>query len=175
MTERPNALTQQVADWLARFGAALERNDLAGAANLFADECYWRDLVAFTWNIKTLEGKDEIQAMLAATLADARPSAWQIDGEVTVENGVTAGWFTFETAAARGKGYLRLKDGKCWTLLTTMTELKGFEEKKGPTRAAGVHHGLVKDRQTWLERKTQEEAELGYARQPYCVIIGGGQ
>ncbi len=27
----------------------------------------------------------------------------------------------------------------------------------------------------WLEKKEQEEAELGYERQPYCVIIGGGQ
>ena len=56
-----------------------------------------------------------------------------------------------------------------------MTELKGFEEKAGPTRVRGVQHGVFRNRQTWLERKTQEEAELGYATQPYCVIIGGGQ
>jgi putative flavoprotein involved in K+ transport len=28
--------------------------------------------------------------------------------------------------------------GKAWTLLTTMTELKGYEEHKGPTRDKGV-------------------------------------
>ena len=56
-----------------------------------------------------------------------------------------------------------------------MTELKGFEEKRGATRVPGAQHGVFKNRQTWLERKTQEEAELGYATQPYCVIIGGGQ
>ena len=33
----------------------------------------------------------------------------------------------------------------------------------------------MKGRKTWLELKQQEEAELGYTRQPYCVIIGGGQ
>ena len=68
-----------------------------------------------------------------------------------------------------------MKAGKCWTLLTTLTELKGFEEKWGATRVPGVQHGVFRNRQTWLERKTQEETELGYATQPYCVIIGGGQ
>jgi putative flavoprotein involved in K+ transport len=98
---------------------------------LFADDCYWRDLISFTWNIKTLEGKAEIQAMLAATLSHVQADRWQMLGEASHQNGVTADWFTFETAAARGKGYLRLKNCKCWTLLTSMTELKGFEEKKG--------------------------------------------
>jgi len=175
MTDRPRSATQEISDWLSRFGAALDRNDQAAAAELFGGECYWRDLISFTWNIKTLEGKDEIQAMLAAVLSDVRPGHWQIAGEATEEKGVTAGWFTFETAVARGKGYLRLQAGKCWTLLTTMTELKGFEEKSGATRASGTQHGVFRNRKTWLERQAQEETELGYATQPYCVIIGGGQ
>ncbi len=175
MTGRPDSPTQQVSDWLSRFGAALERKDGAAVANLFGDECYWRDLISFTWNIKTLEGKEEIQAMLAATISNLQPSRWQIAGEVAEENGVTASWFTFETAIARGKGHLRLKAGKCWTLLTTMTELKGFEEKCGARRVPGVQHGVVRNRRTWLEQKTQEEAELGYVTHPYCVIVGGGQ
>src|SRR6266446_6700806 len=128
----------QISEWLSQFGAALDRKDLKAAVELFGDECYWRDLISFTWNIITLEGKDEIQAMLAATISDAQPSHWQSAGEATEENGVTGGWFTFETAVARGKGYLRLKAGKCWTLLTTLTELKGFEEKRGATRVPGV-------------------------------------
>src|SRR5437879_2722668 len=142
MTDRSSSPTQQVSEWLARFAAALDRNDPAAAAALFGNECYWRDLISFTWNIKTLEGRDEIQAMLAATLPHVEPGRWQIAGAATEENGVTAGWFTFETAVARGKGYLRLKAGACWTLLTTLTELKGFEEKSGAMRVPGVQHGV---------------------------------
>jgi putative flavoprotein involved in K+ transport len=153
-------------------GAALDRKDWSLAADLFCNECYWRDLVSFTWNIKTLEGKDEIQAMLAATIPAARPGNWQI-GDATEETRY-GGWFTLRRRP-RGKGYLRLNRGKCWTLLTTMTELKGFEEKRGGTRSLGAQHGVVKNRKTWLERSIQEEAELGYSTQPYCVIIGGGQ
>src|SRR5262249_27926598 len=160
------------ADWLSRFAAALDQQNWAAAADLFGDDCYWRDLVSFTWNIKTAEGKDEIQAMLAATVPAAQPSAWRIEGEATTAKSVVEAWLTFETAVARGKGHLRLKDGKCWTLLTTMTELKGFEEKCGPTRPLGVKHGIVPQRTTWLERKTRDETELGHSTQPYCVIIG---
>ena len=165
----------QAQRWLTEFGAALERGDLDAAAEMFADECYWRDLVSFTWNIKTLEGRAAIRAMLQATLAQARPSGWQLEGEASESEGLTEAWFAFETAAARGRGHLRLRDGRCWTLLTTMTELKGFEERKGDRRALGAEHGVQRGRQTWLDRRRQEEAELGYGRQPYCLIIGGGQ
>jgi putative flavoprotein involved in K+ transport len=56
-----------------------------------------------------------------------------------------------------------------------MTELKRFEEKKGASRAKGVEHGVRLNRQNWLERKTLEAAALGTTKQPYCLIIGGGQ
>ena len=175
MTNDSNTPTRQVSEWLSRFGAALDREDLAVAADMFEEDSYWRDLVSFTWNIKTLEGQESIKAMLQATLPDVQPSSWRIAGGAASVNGVTEGWFTFETASSRGRGHIRLRSGKCWTLLTTMTELKGFEEARGTTRIAGTEHGVFKNRQSWLERKAQEEAELGYKTQPYCVIIGGGQ
>ena len=43
--------------------AALRRGDTAAAVELFQPNCYWRDLVAFTWNIKTMEGREQIAAM----------------------------------------------------------------------------------------------------------------
>ncbi len=175
MAEELKTPTQQVTEWLADFGVALARADATAAAALFDEECYWRDLVAFTWNIKTLEGKAAIQEMLAARLTDVQPSGWQVDGDAEATDEGSEGWFTFETASAKGKGHVRLRAGKCWTLLTTMSELKGFGEKKGPTRDLGTQHGAFKARKSWLERKTQEEAELGYTKQPYVVILGGGQ
>ncbi len=161
--------------WLARFGVALASGDKAAAAAMFGTECFWRDMVAFTWTIKTLEGQSAIAAMLDAQLAQIKPAQWTIIEEPTEANGIVEAWFTFETAVARGKGHLRLKGDKAWTLLTTMTELKGFEEKRGPTRPLGVRHGSFKDRTTWLEERKAEEAALGHTQQPYCVIIGGGQ
>ena len=77
---------------------------------------------------------------------------------------------------ARGRGHLRLKNGKAWTLLTTMTELKGHEEHKGDRRAKGAEHGVHPGRKTWLEQRAgRDRRRWGTRVQPYVVIVGGGQ
>lgn len=166
---------QRAARWLEAFCASLNTDDPAAAVAMFDDECFWRDMIAFTWNIKTMEGRDAIAAMLRATLADARPVDLRVDGEVRDVDGAAEARLVLETRIGRGQGHLRLRGDKCWTLLTLMTELKGHEEPKGTRREKGVAHGVHRDRKTWLERKQEEERELGYSRQPYCVVIGGGQ
>ena len=123
----------EVTKLLDQLNNALSSGDVNAATDLFLDDCYWRDLVTFTWNIKTLEGKDEIRNMLNSQLASVKPSDWQIaEGEpATEEGGIITAWISFETAVARGYGLVRLKEGKIWTLLTSMTELKGHEESLG--------------------------------------------
>ncbi|WP_158805974.1 MULTISPECIES: NAD(P)/FAD-dependent oxidoreductase [unclassified Acidisoma] len=165
----------QIATWVEAFGAALSRGDIVGTAELFAEESYWRDLVSFTWNITTSEGRPAIRAMLEARLADTQPTQLTPTDEATDVNGIVSGWFTFETARARGIAYVRLREGRAWTLLTSMEELKGFEEMKGRRRPFGAEHGVHQGRSTWLERKLEEEEALGFTKQPYCVIVGGGQ
>src|SRR4051812_16337274 len=167
--------TTQAQSWLDTFGEALARGDASAAASLFEEDCYWRDLVSFTWNIKTAEGREAVRGMLEATLAATRPSNWRIEGDASEAGGVTEAWFTFETAAARGKGLLRLKGDRCWTLLTTMVELKGFEEARGASREHGVEHGVFPGRKSWAELRAQEAAELGNTEQPYALVVGGGQ
>ncbi len=167
--------TDQATAWLGQFGAALARRDIDATLALFEDDCYWRDLVAFTWNLKTQEGKDAICNMLLVRLADTRPSQFALEGEATEADGVVDAWFTFETAVARGRGHVRLRNGKAWTLLTTMVELKGFEENKGQRRIKGAEHGVHKGRKNWLEKREEEAQTLGFTDQPYVVIVGGGQ
>lgn len=167
-------LTEDVSAWLGSFGAALEENDLDKALSLFSDQCFWRDMVSFTWNIKTAEGKAEIRAMLEATLPSAAPSNWRIEGEATEMFGAINAFVAFETATGRGKGHLRLVDGKCFTLLTTLCELKGFEEKIGAARLLGRNLTPEPNRQSWGAKRELERAELGYGKQPFVVIVGGG-
>jgi len=164
-----------ISDWLEKFAKALSRGDIEGAAKLFGEECYWRDLAAFTWTLKTFEGRDAVKAMLAATLAAARPSAWTALGQPVEANGALEGWFAFETEVGRGTGHVRVRGGRAWTLLTTLQELKGHEERAGPTRERGVEHGFVANRRSWLERRQDDTAELGASRQPFVLIVGGGQ
>ncbi|TGV60960.1 NAD(P)/FAD-dependent oxidoreductase [bacterium M00.F.Ca.ET.141.01.1.1] len=175
MLERtPTTRAQALLD---KFGKALETGDIDAAVNCFQAVCYWRDLVTFTWNLRTMEGQGQVRDMLTATLAETRPSDWKVaEGEEATEaDGVTTAWITFETEVARGFGLVRFKGELIWTLLTTMAELKGHEEKAGFTRPLGAKHGHGKDRKSWREERDDELAELGRSKQPYVVIIGGGQ
>ncbi|HWG14621.1 MAG TPA: NAD(P)/FAD-dependent oxidoreductase, partial [Streptosporangiaceae bacterium] len=176
-TTQPAEVTTAVQAWLTRFGGALAAGDAEAAAALFTEDCFWRDLVAFTWNIRTFEGRGAVATMLADTLARVRPTGWKItDGEEPAEaGGVTEAWIEFETAVGRGRGHLRLRDGQAWTLLTTLYELKGHEEPRGPNRPMGAQHGASRDRTSWLEDRQREAAELGFTEQPYVLIVGGGQ
>jgi putative flavoprotein involved in K+ transport len=167
-----------VTKWLASFEDALRTRDTDAAVALFLDDSYWRDLIAFSWNIVTVEGPEGVRDILRQTLDRVQPAGFAVAhelGEPAESGGVTETWIKFETAVGRGVGHLRLKDGKAWTLLTTMHELKGHEELMSQRRPKGVEHGADPNRQTWLDRRRREADELGRTTQPYAVIVGGGQ
>ncbi|MDV3124431.1 NAD(P)/FAD-dependent oxidoreductase [Mycobacterium sp. 21AC1] len=170
---------ERVDAWLADFESALASRDVAAVVGKFAVDSFWRDLVAFTWNIKTVEGRDGIADMLTSRLADTDPSGFRtsetptedFDGDCVI----TSAFIEFETATGRGNGHLRLRDDLGWTFLTTLQELKGHEERKGATRTLGAVHGSDVDTRSWAEKRLDEELTLGYAEQPYTLVIGGGQ
>ncbi|MCB1354775.1 MAG: NAD(P)/FAD-dependent oxidoreductase [Rhodobacteraceae bacterium] len=174
LDDSPRTVLEPVIEDLGR---ALEAGDIDAAVDLFATDSYWRDLVSMTWNLKTSEGRDGIRAMLDSQLAKVKPQNLRLDANepVSGDASVAEGWIEFETATGRGYGHVRVKDGKIWTLLTTLSELKGFEEPKGTRRPMGAEHGHDRNRLTWKEKREKEAAELGYKEQPYVLIIGGGQ
>jgi len=47
----------KMSDLLNALDKALSAGDVERAVELFQTDCYWRDLVTFTWNIKTMEGR----------------------------------------------------------------------------------------------------------------------
>jgi putative flavoprotein involved in K+ transport len=160
--------------WLAKLGTALDARDIPGALALFVEDCYWRDFLSLTWNIKTMEGKPAIAAMLEATLERASPSDWTIE-MVDRRAGLSEAWFAFRTRAGKGEGIFRLESGRCRTILTTLQSLHGFEEPLRFARPLGTSHKADRNRQNWTEKLAAEQAALGASAQPYCLIIGGGQ
>jgi putative flavoprotein involved in K+ transport len=173
--DRTETETARVEAWLAEFSAALEARDADRAAAMFAPECFWRDLIAFTWNIVTVEGREGVRDLLAECLERTEPTDLRVTEPPAEDHGVLTAWITFATAVGRGSGLLRLTDAGAFTLLTSLEELKGHEERSGPTRPKGVIHGVDRDRTTWAQQREIERAELGYTRQPYVLVIGGGQ
>ena len=78
-TTAHGALAALVAD-LER---ALVAQDADAVADLFLETGFWRDLAAFTWNLKTLEGRGQIAAMARAQLPKVAPKALALDPAVT--------------------------------------------------------------------------------------------
>ena len=162
-------------DWLSAFAAAIADRDIPAVTALFHDTCYWRDLLAFTWNIKTMEGRPAIAAMLTETLPATIPSHWRITEPAEIDGLQSHVWLAFETATAHGIGRVTLREGRAVTLLTAISDLKGHEEPRGLTRPLGVDRVADKDRRTWSEERGAVVARLGFRDQPYTLIIGGGQ
>jgi putative flavoprotein involved in K+ transport len=173
--QKASAAASAANEWLTVFQEALTARDADAAAALFADQSYWRDIVSFTWNITTAEGVAGVADLLRATLDDVDPVGFRITEEPAEEAGVITAWIAFETKAGRGSGLLRLVGGTAFTLLTTLDELKGYEEPVNDRRPNGVRHGAFRDRVTWAESRAREATELGYTVQPEVLIIGGGQ
>ncbi|MDQ3260102.1 MAG: NAD(P)/FAD-dependent oxidoreductase [Pseudomonadota bacterium] len=175
------------ARWLAAFDDALQRRDSFAAAELFLPESHWRDILAFTWHLETMDGVAEIRAALSETVANTQPKGFRIDPKRTPPRWVTrAGTeaiealFSFETAVGRGSGVLRLvpdpraPEHLCaWTLSTTLDELTGFEERIGARRPAGPSDLRDFGAENWSDQRRKAAA---YAdRDPAVIVIGGGQ
>ncbi|MCP9271046.1 flavin-containing monooxygenase [Mycolicibacterium arenosum] len=171
---------ERIDTWLADFEAALATRDIERVVAKFAVDSFWRDLVSFTWNIKTMEGREAVGDMLTERLAPTDPSGFRTSEPASDDgDGVASAFIEFETAVGRGTGHLRIRDdgdgGQAWTLLTALQELKDHEERTGPTRVLGAVHGSDPDTRSWAQKREDEQAALGYTEQPYAVVVGGGQ
>ena len=177
-----------VTAWLSGFEDALAAGDVDAAAAMFADDSYWRDLIAFTWNIVTVEGPAGVRDLLAHTLEGVRPSGFRVAddlGDPTEGDGIVASWIAFETSVGRCVGHVRLKHGKAWTLLTTMNELIGHEEPMSERRAKGPSTARTRTarpgsssarprRSSWATRRSRTSSSSAAARAASRSAPGSG-
>lgn len=185
MLDRTDDVSISAESWLAQFESALSHPSLLRP--LFHPDSYWRDVLALSWNLQTINGADAILKELPLLAGRTVPRNFRIDPNRTAPRRVTrAGTgaieaiFKFETAQGRGSGILRLigddADGhklKAWTLLTALDELKGFEEPLGSSRPRGQSYSRDFRGPNWLD---QRKAEASYAdRDPVVLVVGGGQ
>jgi len=171
-----------VCTWIDRFVVALdnELQEVQAVELLFDEGSLWRDLVSFTWNIKTAEGHDAIRDMAFAVKIGANSTNWALKGDVkeNYSRGVVEAWLTFETKVCKGVGHIRIRsNGRCWTLVTSADSLKGHEALCGTRRVEGRPYGPVRDRMPYSTRLARQKANIGAVdgEQPFVVIVGGGQ
>ncbi len=171
--------TARMSKFLAHFGQALETGNIDEAVSLFAPECYWRDLVAFTWNIKTVEGRERRPRHACPhCLQHVKPRNWQVaEGETATEaGGVSEAWISFETEVARGYGLIRLQGRPDLDAADHHGRAEGARGKGRLHQAARAPSTAS----TLAPRAGRKSARPRRPRsasttQPYVVIIGGGQ
>ena len=171
-------LNARIQVFLDNFDAALAAGDIDAAVGMFAPECYWRDLVAFTWNITTMEGPDQVRDMLGSCLARVKPT--QLENRRGGKRDRNRWRYRMLDSASRparraATGVMRLQDGRCRTLLTAMSRTKDHEEKAGPGAAARARHGAIPARKPGRKARARRRATSAPATQPYALVIGGGQ
>jgi cation diffusion facilitator CzcD-associated flavoprotein CzcO len=185
MLDKTDDIAVSAENWLAQFESALTDGDALKA--LFHRDGFWRDVLALSWKLQTLNGADAILKELPALAVRALPKNFRIDPDRAAPRRVRrAGTncieaiFKFETAVGRGHGILRLIPDqahgnrlKAWTLLTALEELKGFEEQLERSRPRGQAYSRDFRGPNWLD---QRNASAGYAdRDPTVLVVGGGQ
>ena len=165
-------------EWLAQLERALSAGERV--APLFHGDSHWRDIVGLTWRIGTVSGASAIASGLVTHADRARPRGFEVDTRRTPPREVTrAGTdcveaiFRFETAIGRCSGVLRLRDGRAWTLLTALDELKGHEERTGARRPSGHGYSRTFGGPTWSDLR-QSARDYG-SREPEVLVVGGGQ
>ena len=170
--------------WFARFEHALSQRDTQSLANLFHRDGHWRDVLAFTWRIGTVSGAHAIAAALQEHARRARPGGFRTDPERTAPRHVTRAGakcveviYRFETALGRGSGVLRFfpdeEEPRAWTLLTSLDELKKFEEHVGRRRPDGWGYSRDFAGPNWLDLRTSSRSYS--EREPTVLVVGGGQ
>jgi cation diffusion facilitator CzcD-associated flavoprotein CzcO len=187
MLDKTDDLSVAADAWLAQFEDALVRPEDGLLDSLFVADSYWRDVLALSWNIQTVNGADAILRELKAHAPSAAASGFAIDPTRQAPRQVMrAGThsieaiFKFETAIGRGSGIIRLvpdaAEGnrlKAWTLLTELGELKGFEEQIGKERPRGNAYSRDFRGPNWLDLR---KASAEYTdRDPDVLVVGGGQ
>ncbi|KAF9236329.1 hypothetical protein BU15DRAFT_50190 [Melanogaster broomeanus] len=166
--------------WFEAFSSAVASSDIAVILDLFLDDGFWKDILALTWDLRTIEGRDAIKNLLDHRLAptgltDLRlshgplraPELQQMFPDLVLLR------LCFEFGTKVGKGtavcYLAPVPGSKWkaySLFTCLESLDDFPEQIGPLRKRNFEQG------TWEERRRQEVELLN--GDPTVIVIGAG-
>ncbi|KAH7906433.1 putative dimethylaniline monooxygenase (N-oxide-forming) [Hygrophoropsis aurantiaca] len=128
------------ATWLQTFVSDLSRVELRLHESL-TDDCYWRDLLAFTQDYRTKHSILEVEEFFAKPIGVAQPTNFRMVPGVRHRRPVPTktfiqGIMKFDTAIAHCTGVFTLVETvdsswKAWTLVTMMDSLIGVADRFG--------------------------------------------
>jgi hypothetical protein len=174
-------------DWLAAFETALLSRDVARLGALFHQDCHWHDILAFTWHLTPVEGRETVAMRLAAEQQRSGAHGFHLPAGRKPPRRVKRlgidsieAIFEFRTAIGRGAGIIRLSPEpdagdamKAWLLSTTLESLDGHEEKIGANRPTGAAYSRNFGGDNWADMRRKASAYED--REPVVLVIGGAQ
>ncbi|KAG9309314.1 hypothetical protein JVU11DRAFT_10802 [Chiua virens] len=172
--------TEVATAWFNAFSTAVASPNVAGILDLFLEDGFWKDVLALTWDFRSLEGRDAIKNLLEhrlvpTGLVDLRLSEEPFRApelqKLFPDLVLLRLSFDFGTKVGKGKGtcYLAPVPGGSWKaymLFTCLESLNDFPEQTGPLRRQDAEHGI------WEERR-RREVELADG-DPTVIVIGAG-
>lgn len=181
----PDSAQQIAQAWLDEFAALVTSTRPEAVSGILTGDAYWRDILALSWDIRTLCGNKTIGDGFASFVRERRPGNFTLDtaSVQTTKRAAIApsieALFTFETDIGLCKGHVRLRsleEGSgtwtAWTLFTALENLKGHEEKVGNLRPDFTASSGDPSKK-WM---TAAQHSAHYeTNDPDTVIIGGAQ
>ena len=178
---------RQTEEWLASFEAALLLRDAARIGILFHEDCHWRDVLAFTWDLTAVAGRDDVAARLVAAQGRTAARGFHVPSGRRPPRKVRRlgidsieAIFGFDTADGRAAGLLRLSMGpdektglRAWHVSTVLEALRGHEERTGPNRPSGAAYSRNFGGDNWAG--VRQKAAAYQDREPTVLVIGGAQ
>ena len=129
--------------WLARLVNAVKRSDFDAFAECLQYDGWFRDLMVFSWDFKSLHGRNEVKAYLEHSFERAEILDVRLDDDYPPRIGhfgpartVVDAALNFETTRAYGKGFVRIslpsecdaETPEAFALLMMISDWKGHEE-----------------------------------------------
>ena len=190
MLDAPEDIAATASNWLAHFERALTERDDGALTTLFHPDSYWRDVLALTWSIDTVSGRESHRARRwRRTPARARrptASRWTA-GRTAPRKVMRAGTnaieaiFRFETHEGVGSGVLRLvpdaDDGNTSQGLDAAHRSRRTEGVRGAGSARrGPPGSPIRAISAAPTGSTSGRRPPQYAdRDPTVLVVGGGQ
>jgi putative flavoprotein involved in K+ transport len=180
-------IRRSATNWLKAFEAALLSRDAARIGELFHEDSHWRDVLAFTWHMTPVAGRENIAARLGAAQARTAAHGFHLPRDRKPPRQVKRlgidsieAIFEFTTAEGRGAGIIRLSPAaeggdvlKAWLLSTTLEALTGHEEKTGANRPTGAAYSRNFGGDNWAD--VRRKACAYDDREPAVLVIGAAQ
>ena len=175
---------QQAQDWIDAFEKALATKDAQAFDDLFLQQCYWRDMVALTWDTQQHWGRDAVRRAIfrhagAAQLTNLRLAPDRTPPTIVATMGVDLleVFFQFDTAAGDGVAFAKLaldseapQGLRAHLLATQLVALNCAREPSARHPAQGFDPAYPG--QTWGEYVAAKSDFKD--RDPDVLIVGAG-